>query len=78
MHMRHIMGGLMISISVILSSCSVYKASSNEGVSLEAVSKCHSKADFLGAGMHLLDKSKSHDGKYIEIYRAVHKKGGGN
>ena len=28
--------------------------------------------------MHLLDKSKSHDGKYIEIYRAVHKKGGGN
>jgi hypothetical protein len=63
---------------IVLSGCSVYKAASNEGVSVSDVSKCKKKGCFLSLGMDIIDNHKNENGSYTETYRAVARKGGGN
>lgn len=64
--------------TIALSSCSVYKAASNEGISVSDIKKCKTKGCFLSHGMDILDKHEDSNGKYIEIYRAIARKSGLN
>ncbi len=61
-----------------LSSCSVYKAASNEGVSVADVAKCSAKGCFLSLGMDIVDSRQNEDGDYVETYRAKARKSGAN
>lgn len=63
--------------SVLLSSCSVYKATSNEGVSISDIKDCKTRGALLSKGMQCID-TKEHEGKIVEIYRAVARKSGLN
>ena len=63
---------------VALSNCSVYKAASNEGVSVSDVSKCKMRGCFLSLGMDIVSGHSNENGSYTETYRAVAKKGGGS
>ncbi len=60
-----------------LSACSVYKASSNEGVDVHDIEHCRKKSCLLSHGMQRIDK-KEVNGKLIELYRARRKKSDGN
>jgi len=68
---------ILVAISA-LASCSVYKASSNEGVSVKDVVKCSAKGCFLSLGMDIVDSKESEDGDYVETYRGKARKSGGN
>jgi hypothetical protein len=65
-------------LALFVSGCSVYKAASNEGVSVTDVRKCNSKGCYLSLGMEILDKHTDASGKYIETYRAKARKSGFN
>jgi hypothetical protein len=62
---------------LFLSACSVYKASSNEGVTVSDIEGCRTRGCFLSHGMQFLDK-KEVNGKVIEVYRSVARKSGAN
>lgn len=68
---------VLICVLAIFSGCSVYKASSNEGVDVSDIEVCRSRGCFFSHGMQLLDK-KEINGKCVETYRAVARKSGGN
>jgi hypothetical protein len=59
------------------SACSVYKASSNEGISVSDVEDCRTRLCLLSQGMKSIDR-KEVDGKVVELYRAVSRKSGAN
>ena len=61
----------------LLTSCSVYKASSNEGVSVSDVKDCRNKLCLLSQGMQCIETRES-EGKVTEIYKAVARKSGAN
>ncbi|WP_342278990.1 hypothetical protein [Candidatus Tisiphia endosymbiont of Myopa tessellatipennis] len=63
---------------LILSSCSVYKAASNEGISVSDITKCQTKGCFLSHGMEIVDRHQEENGKYMETYRAMARKSGLN
>lgn len=65
-------------LALFVSGCSVYKAASNDGVSVTDVRKCHSKGCYLSLGMEILDKHTDKNGNYIETYRAKARKSGFN
>ncbi|MEI8054767.1 MAG: hypothetical protein WCH10_02040 [bacterium] len=65
-----------ICIGLLLSGCSVYKAASNEGVSVSDVSKCKTRTCLLSHGMEVIDRHEEKNGKYLETYRAVARKSG--
>jgi hypothetical protein len=65
-------------IMLILSSCSVYKAASNEGISVSDITKCQTKGCFLSHGMEIVDRHQEENGKYMETYRAMARKSGLN
>ena len=62
----------------MMSSCSVYKAASNEGISVSDIKKCKTKGCFLSHGMDILDRHQEDNGKHIETYRAIARKSGVN
>ncbi|HJZ24621.1 MAG TPA: hypothetical protein VJ201_09305 [Candidatus Babeliales bacterium] len=68
----------LIAYGLILSGCSVYKAASNEGVSVSDVCKCRTRGCLLSHGMEIIDRHKEKDGTYMETYRAVARKSGIN
>ena len=63
---------------IILSNCSVYKAASNEGVSVSDVSKCQKKGCFLSLGMDIIQQHENKNGSCTETYRAIARKNGSN
>jgi hypothetical protein len=63
---------------IILQSCSVYKAASNEGVSVSDVMKCTNKGCFLSLGMDIVGHKLNDNKQFVETYRAKARKGGGN
>ena len=60
-------------LTYFLQGCSVYKAAQNEGISLEDVKKCDTKACFLAVGLDVIDKNDL-QGEYVENYRGIIKK----
>jgi hypothetical protein len=76
MNILKVTAGLLIALC--LASCSVYKAASNEGISVNDIKKCQTKACFIGHGMEIVDKHVRDDGKSVEIYRAIARKSGAN
>jgi hypothetical protein len=75
---------LILSASVLmltllnLFGCSVYKAASNDGVSVSDVKGCQYKASLLAKGMERVDTKEHPDGKVTETYRAKARKNGLN
>ncbi len=67
----------LISVA-LLANCSVYKASSHEGIAVSDIKKCSMKGCFLSHGMKIIDHHQEKDGKYVEIYRAIARKSGLN
>ena len=63
-------------VSLIVSSCSVYNAASNEGIDPEDIAGCCTRSGFLAHGMQLVSSSFQPDGKCVEVYRAMARKGG--
>jgi len=68
----------LIAYGLISSGCSVYKAASNEGVSVSDVSKCKTRVCLLSHGMEIIDRHKEKNGNYVEIYRGMARKSGIN
>lgn len=64
-------------ISCLLASCSVYKASKNDGVSVSDIKGCSTRGALLSHGMQCIE-TKEHDGKLFELYRAIARKSGAN
>lgn len=58
-------------------SCSVYKAASNEGVDVDDIEECTLRSSLLSKGMQCIE-SKVIEGKAFEIYRAQARKSGLN
>ena len=63
---------------LFLQSCSVYKAASNEGVSVSDVKKCKEKGCFLSLGMDIVGHKINDNHQYVETYRGKARKTGGN
>jgi hypothetical protein len=78
MFKKSFLNAIMMAGIVLLSGCSVYKAASNDGVSVSDVSSCKTKGCFLSHGMEIVQTGDASDGEYIEIYRAVARKSGVN
>jgi len=63
----------------VLSGCSVYKAASNEGVSVADIKACHYKNCLLSKGMSLIDSKEEKEANTITYtYRAPARKTGIN
>lgn len=76
---NHFFKLICVSISLVyLSGCSVYKAASNEGVSVSDIEDCKHKGCLLSTGMEVIDRKEEANGEYIEISRAVARKSGLN
>ncbi|GAB4164248.1 MAG: hypothetical protein Tsb006_3800 [Rickettsiaceae bacterium] len=75
---KYIINFSLLIFITVLSGCSVYKAASNEGVSVSDIKKCKTKGCFLSHGMEIVDKHQMENGKYMETYRAVARKSGVN
>lgn len=75
---KYIVNIFLFIIMLILSSCSVYKAASNEGISVSDITKCQTKGCFLSHGMEIVDRHQEENGKYMETYRAMARKSGLN
>ncbi len=65
-------------ITMGLPACSVYKAASNEGVSVADVQKCQTKGCFLSRGMEIVSGHQENNGRYTETYRDKARKSGLN
>ncbi|WP_417905051.1 hypothetical protein [Candidatus Tisiphia endosymbiont of Micropterix aruncella] len=78
MFSKYIVNIFLFIIMLILSSCSVYKAASNEGITVSDITKCQTKGCFLSHGMEIVDRHQEEDGKYMETYRAMARKSGLN
>ncbi|MFU7500446.1 MULTISPECIES: hypothetical protein [unclassified Candidatus Tisiphia] len=78
MFSKYIVNIFLFIIMLILSSCSVYKAASNEGISVSDITKCQTKGCFLSHGMEIVDRHQEENGKYMETYRAMARKSGLN
>ncbi|MBP9729699.1 MAG: hypothetical protein KBD23_06170 [Gammaproteobacteria bacterium] len=74
---KYSFGGLLLAIT-FLSGCSVYKAASNEGVSVADVRKCQTRGCFLSRGMEIINSNEESNGRYTETYRAQARKSGLN
>jgi hypothetical protein len=74
MFSKYIVNIFLFIIMLILSSCSVYKAASNEGISVSDITKCQTKGCFLSHGMEIVDRHQEENGKYMETYRAMARK----
>ncbi|GHU12041.1 hypothetical protein FACS189449_04840 [Alphaproteobacteria bacterium] len=71
------MRGFFVLVALSLTSCSVYKASSNDGVSIFDIEQCKTKYCLLFHGMQLI-KTEEINGKRVEVYRAVARKSESN
>ncbi|KTC94530.1 hypothetical protein Lery_2697 [Legionella erythra] len=69
---------MIVAASVLLSSCAVYKAAENKGVSPNDISRCDTRVCFLSHGMKPVEHSQLKNGQYLEIYRAQSRKSGLN
>ncbi|WP_342267463.1 hypothetical protein [Candidatus Tisiphia endosymbiont of Empis tessellata] len=78
MFSKYIVNIFLFIIMLILSSCSVYKAASNEGISVSDITKCQTKGCFLYYGMEIVNRHQEENGKYMETYRAMARKSGLN
>lgn len=61
-----------------IQGCSVYKASSNEGVSVNDIKKCNTKGCLLSLGMDVVSGKLNPKGQFVEIFRGKARKSGGN
>ena len=61
-----------------LPGCSVYKASSDSGISVARILKCKNRTDLLACGMEFLSDRVLPNGHYVEIYRGLASKSGIN
>ena len=68
----------LILVSMMLASCSVYQASSDEGISPDCVIASKNRTDLLSCGMDLISARTLPDGKYLETYRGLASKSGLN
>jgi hypothetical protein len=68
----------LVVCGLTLPSCSVYKAASNEGVSVSDVNKCKTRGCLLSHGMEIIDRHEEKNGNYLETYKAVARKSGVN
>lgn len=59
-------------------ACSVYKAASNEGVSVSDIEDCKQKGCLLSNGMEVIERKEESNGEYIEMSRAIARKTGLN
>ena len=76
---NNVVSSILLILSIfVLSNCSVYKAASNEGVSVSDVSKCKKRGCFLSIGMNIVDSHQDSDGKFKETYRGQARKSGVN
>lgn len=69
--------GILLCVCV-LSSCSVYRAAQNDGVSVSDIKHCDTKVCFMSHGMKIVDHHTEKNGHYVEFYRAVARKSGLN
>lgn len=67
----------IIGFSLLLTGCSVYKASSNEGISVVDIQNCKRKFCLLSHGMQCLEKTET-EGIITEVYKAMSRKSGVN
>jgi len=65
----------VICIALILSGCSVYKASDLQGATVEDISKCKDKDCFLGLGSQAIDTKNNSDGTTDVVYKVKRKNG---
>lgn len=65
-------------LATFLCGCSVYKAASNEGVSVKDIRCCKQKGSLLAKGMERIETKEMKDGTVVETYRAVARKTGLN
>lgn len=68
---------LLVILCFGLTSCSVYRASSNSGVSVYDTKNCKARTSLLSHGMQPIE-SREPDGKVTEIFRAEARKSGVN
>ncbi len=73
----------LLLLTLSLASCSVYKASSNEGITVSDIKKCRTEGCFLSYGMDIIskhdnDKDDNKLGQHVVVYRAIARKSGGN
>ena len=66
-----------IALCLSCTSCSVYKASSNDGVNVYDIKNSTTRSALLCKGMQCIE-SKEVDGKVVEVYRAIARKSGAN
>ena len=69
---------LALAFLTFTSGCSVYKAASNEGVSVSDIEGCKQKGCLLSNGMEVIERKEEPNGEYIEISRAIARKTGLN
>ncbi len=74
--MSYIKNIAFLIILLTLQSCSVYKAASNEGVSVSDVKKCRKKGCFLSLGMDVVTSRLNDNGEFVETYRGKARKSG--
>ncbi len=76
--MKYIINVCFILSLFLIQSCSVYKAASNDGVSVSDVSKCTTKGCYLSLGMDIVSTKPIEDGNVKETYRGKARKSGAN
>lgn len=69
--------GVALLLCASLTSCSVYKASSNDGVDVSDISDCRSRICLLSQGMQSVERRENGE-EITEILRAVARKSGVN
>jgi hypothetical protein len=65
----------IITALLILSACSVYKASDMQGATVEDITRCDKKECFLGLGSQVLDTKNNPDGTTDVVYKVKRKNG---
>jgi hypothetical protein len=59
----------------MLTSCSVYMAAKKEGVSIDEIQQCKTRACLIAKGVEPISSEKNEQGELIEIYKVRKKKG---
>lgn len=68
----------LIILNMCLAGCSVYQASSDDGISPFTVIQCKDRNELLSSGMQLISERTLPNGKFLETYRGIASKSGVN
>lgn len=66
---------LILACTTLLSSCSVMMAAKKEGVPLNHVQSCQTRAQLLATGVNLIDSCRLESGELMETYQVQKEKG---